>query len=126
MTVWLGIIAASLLVWGLKNSGYVIPQRLVEGALISRIAGLATVALLASLVVAQALLSGEEAAAGSAQQITQPPLALHAEPRHEAQRTVCCHVRAGQKACRPLERSDKRIPQVRRSGAAMMVYKLEL
>ncbi|MEJ6758322.1 MAG: AzlD domain-containing protein [Pontimonas sp.] len=55
MTVWLGIIAASLLVWGLKNSGYVIPQRLVEGALISRIAGLATVALLASLVVAQAL-----------------------------------------------------------------------
>jgi hypothetical protein len=55
MSVWVGIIAASLLVWALKNTGYVIPQRFVEGALISRIAGLATASLLASLVVAQAL-----------------------------------------------------------------------
>jgi branched-subunit amino acid transport protein len=55
MTLWIGVIAASLVVWALKNTGYLIPQRLVQGALMSRIAGLATVALLASLVVAQAL-----------------------------------------------------------------------
>ena len=50
MTLWIGVIAASLVVWALKNTGYLIPQRLVQGALMSRIAGLATVALLASLV----------------------------------------------------------------------------
>ena len=58
MSIWVGLIVASLIVWALKNAGYVIPQRFVESALISRIALLVTVALLASLVVSQALHSG--------------------------------------------------------------------
>jgi len=55
MSIWLGVIVAALVVWALKNLGYLIPQRLVQGALITRMAGLTTVALLASLVVAQTL-----------------------------------------------------------------------
>lgn len=58
MTIWLGVIVASLLVWALKNAGYVIPQRFVEGAFLSRVAALVTVALLASLVVSQAMQEG--------------------------------------------------------------------
>lgn len=46
---------ASLLIWALKTAGYVVPRRFVEGALMSRVAGLVTAALLASLVIAQAL-----------------------------------------------------------------------
>jgi branched-subunit amino acid transport protein len=53
MTIWIAVIAASLLVWGLKSAGYLIPPRFVESALMSRIAALVTVALLASLVVSQ-------------------------------------------------------------------------
>ena len=55
MSIWLGVIVAALVVWALKSLGYLIPQRLVQGALITRMAGLTTVALLASLVVAQTL-----------------------------------------------------------------------
>ena len=55
MSIWLGVILAVLVVWALKNLGYLIPQRLVQGALITRMAALTTVALLASLVVAQAI-----------------------------------------------------------------------
>ena len=55
MTIWIGVISAALVVWALKTLGYLIPQRLVQGPLISRMAALTTVALLASLVVAQAL-----------------------------------------------------------------------
>jgi branched-subunit amino acid transport protein len=55
MSIWLGVILAALVVWALKTLGYLIPQRLVRGALITRMAALTTVALLASLVVAQAI-----------------------------------------------------------------------
>jgi branched-subunit amino acid transport protein len=55
MTVWFAIIGASVLVWALKTAGYVIPRRFIEGALMSRVATVVTVALLASLVVSQAL-----------------------------------------------------------------------
>jgi hypothetical protein len=58
MTLWVGLIVASLIVWAVKNAGYVIPQRVVESALISRIALLVTVALLASLVASQGLQNG--------------------------------------------------------------------
>ena len=51
MTIWIALVAAGLLVWALKNLGYLVPSRWVEGALMSRVAGLVTVALLASLVV---------------------------------------------------------------------------
>lgn len=57
MTLWIAVIVASLVVWALKTTGYVIPQRFVEGALMSRVAGVVTVALLASLVASQTLQS---------------------------------------------------------------------
>ena len=55
MTIWIALVASALIVWALKNAGYLVPPRFVEGALMSRIAGLVTVALLASLVVSQTL-----------------------------------------------------------------------
>ncbi len=55
MSIWVGLVVASLLIWALKTAGYVVPRRFVEGALMSRVAGLVTAALLASLVIAQAL-----------------------------------------------------------------------
>lgn len=57
MTLWIAVIVASLVVWALKTTGYVIPQRFVESALMSRVAGVVTVALLASLVASQTLQS---------------------------------------------------------------------
>jgi branched-subunit amino acid transport protein len=59
MTVWIAIIVASLVVWALKTAGYVIPRRFIEGALMSRVAAVVTVALLASLVVSQTLQTTE-------------------------------------------------------------------
>lgn len=59
MTIWIALILASLLVWALKNLGYLVPPRFVEGALMTRVAGLVTVALLASLVVSQTLQSDQ-------------------------------------------------------------------
>ena len=58
MTIWIALVAAGLLVWALKTLGYLVPSRWVEGALMSRVAGLVTVALLASLVVSQTLQQG--------------------------------------------------------------------
>jgi branched-subunit amino acid transport protein len=57
MTLWIAVIAASLVVWALKTTGYLIPQRFVGGAVMSRVAGVVTVALLASLVASQTLQS---------------------------------------------------------------------
>lgn len=59
MSLWLALILASLVVWALKSAGYAIPRRFVEGALMSRVASVVTVALLSSLVVAQTLHSAE-------------------------------------------------------------------
>jgi hypothetical protein len=58
MTVWLAGILASVAVWALKTSGYLIPRRFVENAMMARVAAVVTVALLASLVASQALQSG--------------------------------------------------------------------
>ena len=58
MTVWSAVILASVAVWALKTSGYLIPRRFVENALMARVAAVVTVALLASLVASQALQSG--------------------------------------------------------------------
>ena len=57
MTLWLAVIVASLAVWALKTSGYLIPRRFVENAMMARVAAVVTVALLASLVVSQTLQS---------------------------------------------------------------------
>lgn len=53
--LWWVVIGASLVVFATKLAGYVVPQKLVEGPLLSRIAAVVTVALLASLVVSQTL-----------------------------------------------------------------------
>lgn len=54
-TMWWIVLGASLVVFGLKIAGYLIPRRFVEGPLLSRVAALVTVALLASLVISQTL-----------------------------------------------------------------------
>lgn len=59
MTLWIAVIAASLVVWGLKSAGYAVPKRFVESAAMSRVAAVVTVALLASLVVSQTIQSGD-------------------------------------------------------------------
>lgn len=53
--LWWIVVGASLAVFAIKLAGYVVPQRLVEGPLLSRIAAIVTVALLASLVASQTL-----------------------------------------------------------------------
>lgn len=55
MEVWIALLAAALVVWGLKTAGYAIPRRFVEGALMSRVSAVVTVALLSSLVASQTL-----------------------------------------------------------------------
>jgi branched-subunit amino acid transport protein len=53
--IWGFVIAGSLVVLALKLAGYLVPQKVVQGPAISRVAALVTVALLASLVVSQTL-----------------------------------------------------------------------
>ena len=57
--IWWIVLTASIVVFALKFAGYVVPQRLVQGPLLSRVAGLVTIGLLSSLVVAQTF-AGEE------------------------------------------------------------------
>jgi branched-subunit amino acid transport protein len=59
MELWWVVVAGSLAVFAIKLAGYVVPQRLVEGPLLSRIAAVVTVALLASLVASQTLSGGD-------------------------------------------------------------------
>jgi branched-subunit amino acid transport protein len=59
MTLWLAVITAGVVVWALKTSGYAIPQKFVEGAAMSRVAAVVTVALLSSLVFSQTFQSSE-------------------------------------------------------------------
>jgi branched-subunit amino acid transport protein len=53
--LWWVVVGASVAVLAIKLAGYVVPQRLVEGPLLSRVAAVVTVALLASLVASQTL-----------------------------------------------------------------------
>jgi branched-subunit amino acid transport protein len=57
--IWWIVLAASAVVFLLKFAGYIVPQRLVQGPLLSRVAGLVTIGLLSSLVVAQTFAGGE-------------------------------------------------------------------
>ncbi|MEN9753615.1 MAG: hypothetical protein RL670_1306 [Actinomycetota bacterium] len=58
MTLWLGVLIASALVYSWKLLGSLVPQRLLQNETISRIASLLTVSLLAALVGIQALVAG--------------------------------------------------------------------
>ncbi|MDE0545720.1 AzlD domain-containing protein [Microbacterium sp. C7(2022)] len=59
MTLWNGILVASIICVALKALGYAIPPRLLEAPRTSRIADLLTVALLAALVAVQTLGVGQ-------------------------------------------------------------------
>lgn len=59
MDVWIALLVAAAVVWALKTAGYAIPRRFVEGALMSRVSAVVTVALLASLVASQTLQGSE-------------------------------------------------------------------
>lgn len=51
--IWWSVFAASALVYFLKLSGYLVPQKLVAGPAVSRVAALVTIGLLSSLVASQ-------------------------------------------------------------------------
>ena len=55
MSLTLAILVASIAVYSWKFFGYLVPERFLEKPVVSRIAGLITVALLAALMATQAL-----------------------------------------------------------------------
>jgi branched-subunit amino acid transport protein len=57
-SLWWIVLGASAAVFMLKLAGYVVPQRFVQGPLLSRVAGLVTIGLLSSLVIAQTFQGG--------------------------------------------------------------------
>lgn len=60
MTLWLGILLASLAVYSWKILGFMVPSSILNNPTISRIANLLTVALLAALLGVQGLTAGGE------------------------------------------------------------------
>jgi hypothetical protein len=58
MTLWGGVILASLLVYSWKLIGAYVPQRWLDHPMVARIASLLTVALLSGLVGIQGFTSG--------------------------------------------------------------------
>ena len=60
MTMWQIVIAASIACVVMKMAGYLVPPRLLDNPLVSRIAELLTVALLAALIGVQTFAQGQE------------------------------------------------------------------
>jgi hypothetical protein len=58
MTLWTGILIASILVYSWKILGYLVPNSVLNNPVVSRVAGLLTVALLAALLGVQGLTGG--------------------------------------------------------------------
>lgn len=58
MTLWTGILIASVLVYSWKILGYLVPNSVLNNPVVSRVAGLLTVALLAALLGVQGLTGG--------------------------------------------------------------------
>ena len=58
MTIWTTILLGSIIVMLLKITGYLVPQRLIEGPTPSRVTSLLTIGLLGALVAVQTLGSG--------------------------------------------------------------------
>ena len=58
MTVWIAIIGASLIAFGLKFAGYTVPPVYLEKPRVSRVTTLLPAALLAALVVMQTFTIG--------------------------------------------------------------------
>ncbi|BEP13767.1 hypothetical protein acdb102_20780 [Acidothermaceae bacterium B102] len=57
-TTWTAVLVASLISYGLKLSGYLVPARLLQHPVAARIAPLLPAALLAALVVVQTFSAG--------------------------------------------------------------------
>jgi general stress protein CsbA len=55
MSLWTGILLASVLVYSWKILGYLVPNSVLNNPVVSRVAGLLTVALLAALLGVQGL-----------------------------------------------------------------------
>jgi len=55
MSLWTGILIASILVYSWKILGYLVPNSVLNNPVVSRVAGLLTVALLAALLGVQGL-----------------------------------------------------------------------
>lgn len=60
MSLWFGIIAASLAVYSWKIFGYLLPSSILNNPALARIANLLTVALLAALLGVQGFTSGTQ------------------------------------------------------------------
>jgi hypothetical protein len=60
MTLWAGILIASVLVYSWKILGYLVPNSVLNNPIVSRVAGLLTVALLAALLGVQGLTGSGE------------------------------------------------------------------
>lgn len=60
MTLWIGILIASAAVYSWKLLGYMVPSSVLNNPIVSRIASLLTVALLAALLGVQGLTGGGE------------------------------------------------------------------
>ncbi len=60
MTLWLGILLASLAVYSWKILGFMVPSSILNNPTVSRIANLLTVALLAALLGVQGMTAGGE------------------------------------------------------------------
>ena len=57
MSLWLTVLLASAIAFGLKLAGHVVPHSWLDGARVARIAAMLPVALLAALVAVQAATS---------------------------------------------------------------------
>lgn len=57
MTMWLAVLAACALAFGLKLAGYLVPQHVLDIPWVHRVTPLLPVALLAALIVTQAVLT---------------------------------------------------------------------
>ena len=60
MSIWLAVLLASVAVYSWKIFGYLVPERILHSEVMSRIASLLTVALLAGLVGIQTLVSSSQ------------------------------------------------------------------
>lgn len=59
MTLWIAVVAACLLSFAIKWTGYLVPQQILEVPWIDRVVPLLTVALLSSLIITQGFLAGD-------------------------------------------------------------------
>lgn len=57
MTMWLAVLAACALAFGLKLAGYLVPQHVLDIPWVHRVTPLLPVALLSALIVTQAVLT---------------------------------------------------------------------